>query len=432
MVWSPPPTDEQCREAFLASQNYPTLAAAASFVGLSVFGLKHRIKLYDERKLGDGVAIVPAANIDMVERHRLTSEITRLKSVCQNLTERLSIAEDHRSAILGLDVLPAEPTAKPRQTKPSKHSKQAVVLHLSDLHVGEVVNREEVMGVNEYTLEIAQKRIQRLFNAASILTTSAWPASDAAPVKFCVLLGGDLISGHGLHPEHAETDAGTAYQQTKWAAEYISSGILRLHLDLIERFGKPVPIEIISVVGNHGRDTFGKPRTKLVSLQSYDTLVSDFVEAGLKQYPTITHYRPRGFDAYFDVVGWPCLLTHGDRMGSGGGTGFIGPMASIVKGHRKIIDTEHRQRRPVYKVFSGHFHTTGVSPFGFANGSGIGYGEFAKSLRADPEPAQQNLIVFHERIGFLRWHPIAMGDPSEGSIYQPAGLILPDQNQATA
>lgn len=433
MVWSPPPTDEQCREAFLASQNHSSLSAAAASIGMSVFGLKNRIKMYEDRGLSTGAPeVIPSANLDMVERHKLTSEIVRLKAVCQGLTERLSVAEDHRAAILGLDIHPAEPTAKPRQTKPSKHSKQAVVLHLSDLHVGEVVNREEVMGVNEYTLEIAEKRIGRLFHAAAILTTSAWPASDAAPVKVCVLLGGDLISGHGLHPEHAETDAGTAYQQTKWAAEYIAAGVLRLHIELKERFGKPVPIEIISVVGNHGRDTFGKPRTKLVSLQSYDTLVSDFVEAGLKQIPTITHYRPRGFDAYFDVVGWPCLLTHGDRMGSGGGTGFIGPMAAIIKGHRKIIDTEHRQRRPVYKVFSGHFHTTGVSPFGFANGSGVGYGEFAKSIRADPEPAQQNFIVFHERIGFLRWHPIAMGDPSEGSIYQPAGLILPDIHQVMA
>jgi hypothetical protein len=113
-------------------------------------------------------------------------------------------------------------------------------------------------------------------------------------------------------------------------------------------------------------------------------------------------------------------------MGSGGGQGYIGAMASIVRGHRKIIDTEHRQRRPVYKIFSGHYHSTGVSSFGFANGSGVGFGEFSKSIRADPEPAQQNFVVFHERIGLIRWHPIAMGDPSEGSIYQPtAGLIMP-------
>lgn len=432
MVWSPPLTDQQCRDAYAASLAHATLESAAKSIGLTSTGLKWRVKLYHERKLGEPQAetIEP---IDAIEEHRLVTEIGRLKALCKSLTERAAAAEDHRSSILGLSTVPAEPTAKPRPTKQTKHGNQAVVLHLSDLHVGEVVNREEVMGVNEYNLKTAQERIAKLFNTASILTTSAWPASDAAPSKICILLGGDLISGHGLHPEHAETDAGTAYQQTKWAAEYISAGVLRWHLDLIERFGKPIPIELISVVGNHGRDTFGKPRTKLVSIQSYDTLVSDFVEAALKQYTTIAHYRPRGFDAYFDAAGWPLLLTHGDRMGAGGGTGFIGPAATIIKGHRKILDTEHRQRRPVYKVFSGHFHTTCVTPFGFGNGSGVGYGEFAKSLRADPEPAQQNFVVFHERIGVIRWHPIAMGDASEGSIYQPtAGLILPSMYEAKA
>jgi hypothetical protein len=60
----------------------------------------------------------------------------------------------------------------------------------------------------------------------------------------------------------------------------------------------------------------------------------------------------------------------------------------------------------------------------------------ASSPRASgliPEPAQQNFVVFHERIGVLRWHPISMGDPSEGSIYQPnAGLILPNLQEARA
>lgn len=445
MAWSPPVPEEEDQRRVDVFKAIGSQVKAAAALGISRGTLQDTLRRYARRHNKAEAVAVPVqpehppapvveppepVKLDVVERHKYTSEISALKANAKSLTKRLAEAEDHRASILGLSIAPAEPIAMPRSAG-RVGGKQAVVLHLSDLHVGETVDRAEVMGVNEYNREISEKRIGRLFSVASVLTTSAWPASDAAPSKIYVLLGGDLISGHGLHPEHAETDAGTAYEQCKWAAEFIAAGVLRLHLELKERFKRAVPIDLISVVGNHGRMTFGKPRTKLVSIQSYDTLVSDFVEAALKGYPSISHYRPRGFDAYFDVVGWPCLLTHGDRMGSGGGTGFIGPMATIVKGHRKIIDTEHRQRRPVYKVFSGHFHTTGVSPFGFANGSGVGYGEFAKSIRADPEPAQQNLIVFHERIGFLRWHPISMGAPEEGSIYQPtAGLIMPSMYEA--
>jgi len=363
---------------------------------------------------------------DPVKLRASQDEVHRLRLALRDSERRASEAENHREHVLGLSPQAAQLEPKFLRGDGRGKGRQAVVLHLSDLHVGETVNREEVSGVNYYDIAVARKRIGRMFETASTLTTSAWPASDGAPDVVYVLLGGDLISGHGLHPEHAETDGGTAFEQVKYAAEYISAGILRMHLALKEKFKKPVYIRVISVVGNHGRATFGKPRTKLVSLQSYDTLVADFVEASLRHVRTISHFQPRGFDAYFDVVGWPALLTHGDRMGSGGGTGFIGPMAAIIKGHRKIVDTEYRQRRPVRWVFSGHFHTTGVSPFGFANGSGVGFGEFAKSIRADPEPAQQNMIVFHERLGMLRWHPIVLGAKDEGTIYDGShAMILP-------
>lgn len=368
-------------------------------------------------------------NSDPIKLRASQDEVQRLRIALRDSERRASEAENHREHVLNLAPEPARPQPNFMRFGDGKGTgRQAVVLHLSDLHVGETVDRDEVSGVNCYDIEISRKRIGRLFEKAALLMTTAWPASDGAPERLYVLLGGDLISGAGLHPEHAETDGGTAFEQVKFAAEYISAGVLRLHNALVKKFKRPVGISCISVVGNHGRSTFGKPRTKLVSLQSYDTLVADFVEASLRHIPTIKHYQPRGFDAYFDVAGWPALLTHGDRMGSGGGTGFIGPMATIIKGHRKIVDTEHRQRRPVRWVFSGHFHTTGVTPFGFANGSGVGFGEFAKSIRADPEPAQQNFIVIHERYGLIRWQPIGIGAAEEGSIYDGShSMILPVQ-----
>lgn len=428
----PPVSDESIKVAVAAyNANGKSQAKASAILGMSRESLQRRLKLAVERRLSNTEATTETNvrtidNSDPIKLRAANDENTRLRLLLKDAERRAFDAENHREHVLRLAPEPARLQPNFRRGDGKGHGRQAVVLHLSDLHVGETVESSEVAGVNSYTLPIAQKRIGRLFNTASVLMTSAWPASDGAPERVCVLLGGDLISGHGLHPEHAETDAGTAFEQVKWAAEYIAGGVLALHQALAKRFKQPVEIVLISVAGNHGRSTFGKPRTKLVTLQSYDMLVGDFVEAALRHIPTIKHFQPRGFDAYFDVAGWPALLTHGDRMGSGGGTGFIGPMATIIKGHRKIVDTEYRQRRPVRWVFSGHFHTTGVTPFGFANGSGVGYGEYAKSLRADPEPAQQNYMVFHERYGLLRWHPIVIGASDEGSIYDGSHqMILP-------
>lgn len=430
---TPPLPNELALQAVNAiAQHGGNVTAAAASLGLDRRTLDSRRKVAAERGLVAGgtaptAAAPPVDNSDPIKLRAATDENARLRAALKDAERRAADAENHRENILGLPSEPARLEPKFLRNGDGKgRGRQSVVLHLSDLHVGETVNKDEVAGVNSYDIDIARKRIGRLFETTAILMTSAWPASDGAPERLNVLLGGDLISGAGLHPEHAETDGGTAFEQVKFASQYIAAGILRLHGALAERFKRPVPIDCISVVGNHGRSTPGKPRTKLVTLQSYDTLVADFVEASLRHIPTIRHFQPRGFDAYFDVAGWPVLLTHGDRMGSGGGTGFIGPSATIIKGHRKIVDTEYRQRRPVRWVFSGHFHTTCQTPFGFSNGSGVGYGEFAKALRADPEPAQQNLIVFHERHGLLRFMPIGMGDVEEGTIYDGShSMILP-------
>jgi hypothetical protein len=418
-----PRSPEKLQEALALVAKHGTVAAASRASGIPRPTLQSTV----EAARGAAPRTLPVDNSDPIRLRAANDTIAALRTALRDAERRTADAENHRENVLALPQEPARLQPKFMRNGDGKgRGRQAVVLHLSDLHVGETVNREEVSNVNSYDVPIARKRIGRLFETACVLMTSAWPASDGAPERVNVLLGGDLISGAGLHPEHAETDGGTAFEQVKYAAEYIAAGVLRLHLALRERFKRVVPIYLISVVGNHGRSTPGKPRTKLVSLQSYDTLVADFVEASLRHIPSIRHFQPRGFDAYFDVAGWPALLTHGDRMGSGGGTGFIGPMATIIKGHRKIVDTEYRQRRPVRWVFSGHFHTTGVTPFGFANGSGVGFGEFAKSIRADPEPARQNLCVFHERKGLLRWLPIEIGTPDEGTIYDGSNsMILP-------
>lgn len=367
--------------------------------------------------------------LDLVEKHRFEKNEKVLKDQLKDLTRRLADAEDIRNGILGLTFEPLEPICMPQVVQTGERGKQEAVLHISDTHDGEVVDLVETMGVNKFNREIAKKRFYRLFETATTLTTTAWPKSDGAPSKIKILLGGDLVSGHGLHPELAETDYGTAFEQCKHASTAIASGALGWSLALREHWGVTIPFEFISVPGNHGRTTFGKPRAKLAASQSYDTLVADFVESALRlAQGNFNFYIPRSFDAYFDIAGWPTILTHGDRMSAGGGTGFIGPAANIVKGHKKVMLTEAQQRRPVRYVFSGHFHTRLVTPWGFSNGALIGFSEFAKAIRADAEAASQNFVVIHERHGLLREQPIVVGRPDEGSIYQPnGGLILPDR-----
>lgn len=63
MAFSPVPTDDQCRDAFLASKEHSTLTEAAASIGVTVSQLKHRAKLYSERGLAGTKPVLPGFRI---------------------------------------------------------------------------------------------------------------------------------------------------------------------------------------------------------------------------------------------------------------------------------------------------------------------------------------------------------------------------------
>lgn len=351
---------------------------------------------------------------DPIELRRLRDENAALRSALKESERRTADAEDIRAGILGITQTPMRPRLSiPGLLPDADRARQSVVLHISDVHAGEVIKSKELLGSNRYDLPTCRARMGRLFDTCADLCTRHWPREDNPADELVVCLGGDLVSG-SIHPELAETNDGTDYQIFREVSELVAGGIELL------RTRTGLPMRVFSVPGNHGRQVL-KPQMKRQGLMSWDTMVADFVEAAMRHDDGIEWFRSEGTDCYFDVNGWPILLTHGHSMGTGGGQGFAGPMLPIVRGHRKVADTETRQRRPVYMVLSGHYHTTGITPFGAANGSIVGYGEFARHIRADPEPAKQNMLVFHERRGLIRWHPIYVGAPEEGTLYQGFG-----------
>ncbi len=356
-------------------------------------------------------------NVDAVQKRKLTDELNRSRAVQRDLERRLVEAEEWRNSILGLAADPV----KPRLVMPSRVKQSAnvrtVILHLSDIHYGETIELEEMNGTNKYDAEIAKTRLARFFDRSAQLMTKYW--SGKPPEAVVLALGGDLISGM-IHAELLETNAPSVPNTVRDVGELIAGGI-KLLRDVVK-----VPIRVYSVPGNHGRMTH-KPQSKGRATGSLDLLATDFAEVGLRGVKGVQFFRSESPDAYFSTYGWHWCLTHGDTMGGrGSGTGFIGPMAAIIKGHRKLVDTSWRSGRPVHYVLTGHYHTTGKTTFGWSNGSVCGYGEFARDLRADPEPARQNFLVVHPEHGVINDQPIYLGHPEEGSLYAgPASVVRP-------
>lgn len=373
------------------------------------YGIEPDASLRPQSKTGDGSATL--------ELRRYRDDANTQRGHAAELERQLIAAQEWRSSIMKLSAEPQRARLVMPSAKLRSNGGRTVVLHLSDIHYGETVSLDEMDGVNRYDANIAKARLGRFFSTAAALMTEHW--SGKKPDEIILCLGGDLISGL-IHDELLQTNAPSVPRTVREVGDLIAQGIEHL----LARVG--VPIRIYSVPGNHGR-LYHKPQSKGRAHNSLDLLATDFCEAALRGEKRAVFYRSNSPDAYFSTYGWHWLLNHGDSMGGrGGGTGFIGPMAVIIKGHRKLVDTSWRSGRPIHYVLTAHFHTTGKTSFGWANGSVISYGEYARDLRADPEPARQNFLVVHPEHGVINEQPLYLGHPSEGSLYMgPASVVRP-------
>ena len=356
----------------------------------------------------------PDAPADPLVVRRLREDNASKAQYIGELEKKVITLEDIRGELMALGPINRSRVSKPAVVNTAGNRGRSVVLHISDIQYGEVVDLIAVDGVNSYDSAIANRRIGRYFATSHRLITDLMKTSRVDEI--IILLNGDMISG-ALHDELAKTDDVKPMTAAKMVAENLCGGI-----QLLLEIG--LPIRAISTVGNHGRTTL-KPESKGHTLNSYDTLVAWFIEAFFKTNPAFTIKYPASVDALFSIYGFPCLVTHGDRMGSSGGRGFIGASATIIRGHRKLLADYSGRGIHLYKIFTGHLHTSFLSPFGQANGSMAGWSEYAQSFRFDQAPPLQGYCVFHEEHGLIEYREINCGHESEGTSCSPASIYKP-------
>lgn len=418
---TPPVADHLLRQAVELMAIHGSQVKASQAAGISRGAFQQRLRMARERGINAAptspiVVPAPAEPVDALEKRRLRDEVSRLRSANTDLERRAALAEDIRASVLGLMDAPLKPRLTLPQ-RPEDHSGgRTVIAHLTDVHYGETVSLHEMDGANRYDAAIARARIGRFFSKIASLCTEHW--SGPAPDEIILGLGGDLVSGN-IHAELAETNAPAVPATVREMGEIIAGGIGLLRQSI------GCPVRVYTVPGNHGRLTL-KPHSKGRAAMSLDLLATDFAEACVRGagITDVTFYRTDSPDAYFSTYAWNWLLTHGDTMGSKGGQGFIGPAATIVRGHRKLVDTAWRSGRAIHYVLTGHLHTTLRTPFGWSGGSVVGYGEYARDLRADPEPARQNMLVVHEKRGVIGHQELFLGHPSEGSHYAGPAIVV--------
>ncbi len=337
---------------------------------------------------------------DEVTEHRRDTENRDLKRRLKSATSKIAELEDKVKDMAWSNNVSYEPAEWTLPDRAAHKSEHLPYLLTSDFHAGEVVRADETDAGYGYDVETFVQRYRKMIEVAIYLTTDHAGANWTFP-GFIYARAGDLISGQ-LHLELLETDEITPLEAVLLVAEEEMGGIRRL-LDAFDH----VEVKSVGVGGNHDRDLM-KPTTKNAIGHSLEMLVHNMLVREFKNDPRVTFQTSRGFDVRFPIYDMNIILTHGDRIGSRGGTGFIGPAANILKGAYKVRQEQAMLGYHIDRVDLGHFHYPFQAPGVLSNGSMPGYTEFAKQFRMQPSKPQQWLCYHHPRRGVVDYKPIIL------------------------
>lgn len=384
-----PLPQELATQALRALAEYGSVVRAARALGIPRPTLQSRILA--ARRMGSGApALAADASADDL-RDRIFELENQLKSAkSATLTD-----EWVKRKIIGLSGDLAELHA-PTWTidLPRKKSLPGVPIALwSDWHAGEVVFPEQINGVNEFDLEILNRRVRGLVEKTIYLLRRHVVNPEYPGI--IVNLGGDMMSGD-IHEELSNTN-----EKPTMAVLLDLFAVLRWALStLADEFGS---LFVPCVTGNHGRNT-RKPRAKDRNRTNFDWLLYQFLGKSFENDKRVRFYVPDGPDALYSVFGHKYLLTHGDQFR--GGDGIIGAIGPITRGNQRKQARNTAIRREYDTMILGHWHQYMPLHRTLVNGSLKGYDEYANVNNFAYEPPIQALWLNHPEHGVVMHLPI--------------------------
>lgn len=285
-------------------------------------------------------------------------------------------------------------------------------LFASDWHWGEVVNGDQIGGVNSYDLSTARERAEKLINNAVGLLKNHMVNPDYPGIVFA--LGGDMFSGD-IHEELSRTN-----EMPVMPLVLDIWGVLTWCINrLADEFGR---VFVPCVTGNHSRTT-QKPVSKNRNHLSFDWLLYSLLEKHFVKDSRVSFLIPEGPDALYRVFGHRYLLTHGDQFR--GGDGMIGALGPIIRGDHKKRSRNAQIGQEYDTLLLGHWHQLIQMQRLIVNGSLKGYDEYAHGGNFGFERPKQALWITHPDHGITFQMPVLVDDePAESadawvSVFEP-------------
>ncbi|NHR07630.1 hypothetical protein HA052_20795 [Chromobacterium haemolyticum] len=309
-------------------------------------------------------------------------------------------AEYVKRKIIGLSCAPIEPPDWLVRRGFDGKVLGVPTLFASDWHWAEVVDPQQINGVNEYNLAIAHRRARRMIEKTVMLLRDCFAGAQYPGIVFA--LGGDMVSGD-IHDELAVSNE---VDIMPCVIDLI--GVLAWCIRaLADEFGQ---VFVPCVSGNHGRNT-PKIRAKGRNHTSFDWLAYCMLAREFANDPRVHFLIPDGPDAYYRVYGTRYLLTHGDQFR--GGDGMIGALGPIIRGDHKKRSRAGQVDMAYDVLLLGHWHQLIQLQRLIVNGSLKGYDEYAYSNNFGFERARQALWITHPEHGITFSMAVNVDDDSE-------------------
>lgn len=343
-----------------------------------------------------------------LERIKLEEDNKKANSQIRELTKKILCDNKVREKIMGIaHHKPKTPDWLEYGDTLTSSDPGVPILFASDWHWGEVVNPNEIGGVNEYNLDIARQRAQNMIERAINLLTNHMVNPNYPGIIFA--LGGDMVSGN-IHDELCDTNDMPIMPVVLDIIDHLAMAIRRLKAE----FGR---VFLPCVAGNHGR-IHRKPRAKQSNFNSYDWLIYQFLDREFADDPDVVFFIPEGPDALISVYGHRYLFTHGNQFR--GGDGMIGPLGPIIRGDHRKRGRNAQVGQEYDTLVIGHFHQLIQMQRVIVNGSLKGYDEYAFSSNFGYEKAQQALWLSHPHHGITFSMPVQVENSVEESDLRAA------------
>ena len=313
-------------------------------------------------------------------------EVAQLKlKLAQSEQKRKQAEQDLETSESRVDFIRSlgEPSGVPYDFKPAKpHGQATAVIVLSDWHVEETVDPATVNGLNEFNLDIADRRIQKTFENAVTLLEAARKLSNIKDLVVALL--GDFITGY-IHEELQEQNALSPTEACLFVQDRIVGG-----LDFLRKHSGCRSLVVPTCFGNHGRTT---PKLRIASeaANSYEWLLYKQLERYYKNDSRVTWKVETGYHNWLNIQGHDVRFHHGHAIKYAGGIG--GPTVPILK----ALAGWDQARRAAFDLF-GHLHWPLRDEAKFAcNNSLIGFGPFSLRIKSRFTPPSQTLVVFDRK-----------------------------------